>query len=35
MEFVFSFKRFQHFIDTFFLLLVIRVNVEIQRRADI
>lgn len=31
----FSFERFQHFIDTFFLLLEIRVNVKVQRRADI
>ena len=30
-----SFQRFEHFVDAFFLLVHIRVNVEIERRANI
>ena len=30
-----SFQRFEHFVDAFFLLVHIRVNVEVKRCADV
>ena len=30
-----SFQRFEHFVDAFFLLVHIRVNVKVESRADI